>query len=92
MRIDFLELLRQRRVRACFRDAVDGYRALDMVLVTNGHGGRDMALIPRVNSDLSQDGAASAMREMLESDDNGAPPAPDIPRVRGFFLWHPASA
>jgi len=49
--------------------------ALDMVLVTNGHGGRDMALIPRVNSDLSQDGAASAMREMLESDDNGAPPA-----------------
>ena len=50
MRIDFLEVLRQRRVRACFRDAVDGYRALDMVLVTNGHGGRDMALIPRVNS------------------------------------------
>jgi len=49
--------------------------ALDMVLITNGHGGRNMALIPRVNSDLSQDGAASAMREMLESDDNGAPPA-----------------
>jgi hypothetical protein len=49
--------------------------ALDMVLITNGHGGRDMALIPRVNSDLSQDGAAAAMREMLESDDNGAPPA-----------------
>ena len=49
--------------------------SLDMVLITNGHGGRDMALIPRVNADLSQTGAALAMREMLESDDNGAPPA-----------------
>lgn len=48
---------------------------LDMVLITNSHGGRDMTLIPRVNSDLSQTGAALAMREMLESDDNGAPPA-----------------
>ena len=49
--------------------------SLDIVLITNGHGGRDMALIPRVNADLSQTGAALAMREMLESNDNGAPPA-----------------
>jgi hypothetical protein len=49
--------------------------SLDLVLITNGHGGRDMALIPRVNADLSQAGAAMAMREMLESDDNGTPPA-----------------
>jgi hypothetical protein len=49
--------------------------SLDMVVITNSHGGRDMALIPRVNADLSQTGAALAMREMLESDDNGAPPA-----------------
>jgi hypothetical protein len=48
---------------------------LDMVLITNSHGGRDMVLIPRVNADLSQTGAALAMREMLESDDNGVPPA-----------------
>ena len=34
-----------------------------------------MALIPRVNADLSQTGAALAMREMLESNDNGASPA-----------------
>ena len=46
-----------------------------MVVITNSHGGRDMALIPRVNADLSQTGAALAMREMLELDDNGAPPA-----------------
>ncbi|MEZ5828257.1 MAG: hypothetical protein R3D30_08630 [Hyphomicrobiales bacterium] len=49
--------------------------ALDIVLITNSHGGRDMVLIPRVNADLSQSGAALAMREMIESDDNGAPPA-----------------
>ena len=49
--------------------------SLDIVLITNSHGGRDMALIPRVNSDLSQTDAVRAMREMLESDDNGAPPA-----------------
>lgn len=50
-------------------------RSLDMVLITNSHGGRDMMLIPRVNADLSQTGAALAMREMLESDDSGVPPA-----------------
>jgi hypothetical protein len=49
--------------------------SLDLVLITNSHGGRDMALIPRVNADLSQTGAVLAMRQMLESDDNGAPPA-----------------
>ena len=49
--------------------------SLDMVVITNSHGGRDMTLIPRVNADLSQTGAAVAMRQMLESDDNGAPPA-----------------
>jgi hypothetical protein len=50
-------------------------KSLDMIVITNSHGGRDMALIPRVNADLSQTGAALAMREMLESDDNGVPPA-----------------
>jgi hypothetical protein len=49
--------------------------SLDMVVITNSHGGREMTLIPRVNADLSQTGAAVAMRQMLESDDNGAPPA-----------------
>jgi len=49
--------------------------SLDMVLITNGHGGRDVTLMPRVNADLSQAGAALAMRQMLESDDNGVPPA-----------------
>ena len=48
---------------------------LDMVLITNGHGGRDVTLMPRVNADLSQAGAALALREMLESADNGVPPA-----------------
>ena len=49
--------------------------SLDMVLITNGHGGRDVTLMPRVNADLSEAGAALAMRQMLESDDNGVPPA-----------------
>jgi hypothetical protein len=47
---------------------------LDIVLITNSHGGRDMAMIPRVNADLSQAGAAAAMKEMLETGDNGEPP------------------
>ena len=54
--------------------------SLDIVLIINGHGGSDMALIPRVNADLSQAGAAAAMREMLASGDNGAPPAWAIPQ------------
>jgi len=41
--------------------------SLDIVLITNSHGSRDMALIPRVNADLSQADAGRAMREMLES-------------------------
>ena len=49
--------------------------SLDMVLITNGHGGRDVTLMPRVNADMSQAGAALAMRQMLESDDRGVPPA-----------------
>ena len=55
--------------------ALSPANSLDIVLITNGHGSRDMALIPRVNADLSQAGAALAMREMLESNDNGTPPA-----------------
>jgi hypothetical protein len=54
--------------------------ALDIVLITNSHGGRDMALIPRVNADLSQAGAAAAMREMLETGDNGEPPDWAVPK------------
>jgi hypothetical protein len=53
---------------------------LDIVLITNSHGGRDMALIPRVNADLSQAGAAAAMREMLETGDNGEPPDWAVPK------------
>lgn len=49
--------------------------SLDMVLITNGHGERDVTLMPRVNADMSQSGAALAMRQMLETDDNGVPPA-----------------
>jgi hypothetical protein len=54
--------------------------ALDVVLITNSHGGKDMALIPRVNADLSQAGAASAMKEMLETGDNGEPPDWAVPK------------
>ena len=53
---------------------------LDIVLITNSHGGRDMALIPRVNADLSQAGAAAAMKEMLETGDNGEPPDWAVPK------------
>jgi hypothetical protein len=53
---------------------------LDIVLITNSHGGRDMAMIPRVNADLSQAGAAAAMKEMLETGDNGEPPDWAVPK------------
>ena len=53
---------------------------LDIVLITNSHGGRDMALIPRVNADLSQAGAAAAMKEMLETGENGEPPDWAVPK------------
>jgi hypothetical protein len=62
--------------------------SLDIVLIINGHGGSDMALIPRVNADLSQSGAAAAMREMLASDDDGAPPAWAIPQgISKLAYW-----
>jgi hypothetical protein len=62
--------------------------SLDIVLIINGHGGSDMALIPRVNADLSQTGAAAAMREMLASDDNGAPPAWAMPQgISKLAYW-----
>jgi hypothetical protein len=48
--------------------------SLDIVLIANGHGGGDMALFPRVNTDLSRVGAALVMKEMLETDANGTPP------------------
>jgi hypothetical protein len=54
--------------------------SLDIILIANGHGGSDMALIPRVNSDLSRVGAALAMKEMLESDDQGVPPDWALPQ------------
>jgi hypothetical protein len=54
--------------------------SLDIVLITNSHGGKDMALIPRVNADLSQAGAVASMKEMLESGDNGEPPDWAVPK------------
>jgi hypothetical protein len=62
--------------------------SLDIVLIINGHGGSDMALIPRVNADLSQPGAAAAMREMLASGDEGAAPAWAIPQgISKLAYW-----
>ena len=56
--------------------------SLEAVLIADSHGSGEMALIPRVNADLSRDNAARAMREMLESDDNGVPP--DWARLQGI--------
>ena len=62
---------------------------LDIVLITNSHGGRDMAMIPRVNADLSQAGAAAAMKEMLETGDNGEPPDWAVPKgTSKIAFWH----
>lgn len=48
--------------------------SIDAVLITDTHGSSDMALIPRVNADLSRRDAERQMQELLESDDNGVPP------------------
>jgi hypothetical protein len=48
--------------------------SLDAVLIADSHGSGDMALIPRVNADLSGSDAAREMQQLLESDDNGVPP------------------
>ena len=48
--------------------------SLDAVLIADSHGSGDMALIPRVNADLSRPDAARQMQQLLESDDNGVPP------------------
>ncbi len=54
--------------------------SLDIVLVANGHGGSEMALIPRVNADMSQPGAVARMRRMLETDDMATQPAWAVPQ------------
>jgi hypothetical protein len=48
--------------------------SLDAALIADSHGSGDMALIPRVNADLSRPDAARQMQQLLESDDNGVPP------------------
>jgi hypothetical protein len=48
--------------------------SLDAVVMTDTHGSGLMALIPRVNADLSRPDAGREMQALLESDDNGVPP------------------
>jgi hypothetical protein len=48
--------------------------SLDAVLIADSHGSGEMALIPRVNADLSRPDAAPEMQDLLDSDDNGVPP------------------
>jgi hypothetical protein len=51
---------------------VDG---LDVVLIVNSHGSGDMAMIPRVNADLSSPDRALALIRLLESGGAGNAPA-----------------
>lgn len=48
--------------------------SVDAVLIANSHGSGEMALMPRVNTDLSSMDAASAMAQLLESGEQGATP------------------
>lgn len=56
--------------------------SLDIVLIANSHGSDEMALIPRVNADLSRPDAQREMEQVLASDDNGV--APGLTRLQGI--------
>ncbi len=67
---------RQDAFRAALTDIAARYPAgaLDMILIANSHGSGDMALMPRVNTDLSTTDAASALAQMLDAGEQGNTP------------------
>jgi hypothetical protein len=62
--------------RAALRDVSALYPAdsLDAVLITRSHGSAGMALMPRVNVDLSRPDAVRALPQLLASGGGAAPP------------------
>lgn len=69
-------LARQEAFRAALADIAALYPAdaLDLILIANSHGSGDMALMPRVNTDLSTTDAASALAQMLDASEQGNAP------------------
>jgi hypothetical protein len=66
--------------------------SLDAVLITDTHGSGEMALIPRVNADLSRPDAERQMQQLLESDDNGVPPEwAELPGTGKLAYWQTIS-